>query len=306
MDRKDIISAFEFVVREVERLEKLRQTDWKQAAHEGGLYRLPLTYDDFPKNNDYRECGKAAASRLYEVAREKLRDMSELKGRIKIETFLKPIEIEFAQRALVKREKIDESMADKVIHQAKLKALSGCEDRTYFFPVYSINVEDRDEYSFGAAKFLRAQRFFADNDAEIMRSADADMAEALATGQVKDENSYRNHVSQLFATAKEHYSSCQWLAMVEIKGAEPDIGRTKAREILEYSFNLLRLAANSKDGQFIGSIEDSPVLSSVSHLSLKANKRFAMSHTASYIDYHATPGFMESYRQSDLTPKSWT
>ena len=61
IDRKEIVKLFEFVVQKVDRLEKLRQTDRKQAALEAGLYRLPLTYDDFPKNSDYRGCGKEAA-----------------------------------------------------------------------------------------------------------------------------------------------------------------------------------------------------------------------------------------------------
>ncbi len=285
MKNKEIVKLFEFVAQEVERLNVLRRTDWKKAAEEVGLNRgLPLNYDDFCR--DYCECGKSAARQLYEMAATKLQELPELKDRVKVETFLKPIQVEFAQRALAKRTKIDENFVENLFNEAKLRAKATLEDRIYFFPVYTIAVEKIDEYEFGSAKFVRTNKFFADNDVQLKQSEELAITEFPAA-----------NVADLFSFARKHYGDYRWIACVEIKGAEPDIGWNKAREILEQSLGLLRLSVPSRRGQFVGQIEENPTLRSASHLSLKATKEFETWHSSSYAEPHTAPGFLKDFRQ---------
>jgi hypothetical protein len=292
MKNQDILETFEFVVQEVHRLNLLRRTDWKKAAEEGGLHRLPLSYDDFPKN--HVECGSAAARRLYGIARAKLRELADLNGRVKVETFLRPIEIEFGNRALVKGEKVTEVMVKEIIRAAKTWAKTKLEDRTYFFPVYVIDEQEAEEFEFGAARFLRTQRFLLANESKFKESEDEAVKTRPAIADNADE--FRTHISELFTLAKEHYSDFRWIACVEILNAEPELGLKRAREVLEQSLNLLRLSVPSSRGQFIGLAEDYPTLRSASYLSLRATGEFDTWHTASYAEPHCVRGFVQGFR----------
>ena|SRR5882672_595394 len=169
---QDIVKLFEFVAQEVDRLNELRRNDPKQAAQEIGLHRgLACNYDDFC--NDFYECGKIAARRLYEMAAVKLRSYSKLNGRVKVETFLKPIEVEFAQQGLAKRAKIDQALVAAILREAESRSHAKLEDRTYFFPVYTIAMEGHQEYSVGPVKFVGKQQFFTDNEGGLKSSEDA-------------------------------------------------------------------------------------------------------------------------------------
>ena len=139
MKDQDLVKLFESVVQDVERLKDLRRKDWKKAAQEVGLHRgLPCNYDDFC--NEFFECGKLVARSLYEMAASKLSENPRLRGRVKVETFLKPIEVEFAQQGIMKRAKIDKALMNTVLAEAERRAASTLEDRIYFFPVFTIDV----------------------------------------------------------------------------------------------------------------------------------------------------------------------
>jgi hypothetical protein len=280
-----IIKLLEFVIQEVERLNTLRRTDWKKAAQEVGSDRgLPLNYDDFCKN--YCVCGISASRQLYEMAAAKLQEIPGLKDRVKVETFLKPIEVEFAQRALAQRIKIDEAFVESILHEAEMRATATMENRTYFFPVYTIAVEKIDEYEFGSAKFVRTNKFFADYDVYLK------LSEELAIKEFPESN-----IADLFGFTRKHYGGYRWIACVEIKGAEPEIGWNKAREILEQSLGLLRLSVPRSRRQFIGHIEENRTLRSASYLSLTASQAFKTWHSSSYAEPHVTPEFLNDFRQ---------
>jgi hypothetical protein len=296
MKNQDIVRLFEFVIQEVERLNVLRQKDWKKAAEEVGLDRgLPLNYDDFC--NDYCECGKTASRQLFEMAATKLHETPELRDRVKVGTFLKPIEVEFARWALVKRAKIDEALVQNILREAVSRAKAKLEDRTYFFPVYTIAEEGVDEYEFGSAKFIKTRKFFADNEVQLKLSEESAVKEFPASNDDKDADYAKTHVAKLFGFAREHYGNYRWIACIEIKGAEPDMGWSKAREILEQSLGLLRLSVPSGRKQFIGLIEENTTLRSASYLSLKATKEFETWHSSSYAEPHTVPGFIRDFRQ---------
>lgn len=295
MKNQDIVKLFEFVVQEIERLNVLRHKDWKQAAQEVGLNRgLPLNYDDFC--NDFCECGKEASRRLYEMAAAKLQETSELRDRVKVGTFLKPVEVEFAQRALAKRVKIDEALVKDILREAVTRAKATLEDRIYFFPVYTIAEEGIDEYEFGSAKFIQTRKFFANNGVRLKLSEESAAKEFPASNDAKDADYAKTRVAKLFGFAREHYGNYRWIACVEIKGAEPDMGWNKAREILEQSLGLLRLSVPSGRKQFIGLIEENTTLRSASYLSLKATKEFETWHSSSYAEPHTVPGFIQDFR----------
>jgi len=241
------------------------------------------------------ECGSAAARRLYGMAKAKLRDLADLNGRVKVETFLRPIEVEFGNRALVKGEKITEAMVKEIIQAAKTRAKSKLENRTYFFPVYAIDEQEAEEFEFGAARFLRTQNFLLANESKFKESEDEAVKGRPAIANDADE--FRKHISRLFALAKEHYGDFRWIACVEIHNAEPEIGLNRAREVLEQSLNLLRLTVPSRRGQFIGLAEDYPTLRSASYLSLKATGEFDAWHTSSYAEPHTVRGFIQDFRR---------
>ncbi len=296
MKNQDIVKIFKFVVQEVERLNDLRRQDWKEASQVVGLNRgLPRNHDDFC--NEFFECGKAAARKLYEMAVIKLRSNSKLNGRVRVETFLKPIEVEFAQRGLVNHEEIDETFVKAVLSKAELWVQSKLEDRTYFFPVYTFDVEKAEEYAFGPVKFVRAGKFLNDHEAALKSSEEAKAKSLQKTEGPIEVEGHKTHIAKLFTLAREHYGGYRWIACVEIKGAEPDIGWEKAREVLEQSFGLLRLAAHSREGSFIGLIEENPTLRSASYMSLKSTKEFEVWHSSSYGEPHVTPEFVLDYRR---------
>jgi hypothetical protein len=295
MNDQDLVKLFEAVVHDVERLNELRRKDWKKAAQEVGLHRgLPCNYDDFC--NDFFECGKPVARSLFEMAAAKLSENSKLRGRVKVETFLKPIEVEFAQRGIAKRAKIDKALVNAVFREAERRAASTFEDRVYFFPVYTIDVDNAEEYAFGPVTFFRARKFFKDNEAGLKASAEAAAKGSQKSDNPREAETHKAHISKLFSLAREHYGGYRWIAGIEIKGAEPDIGWKKAREVLEQTLGLLRLAAHSREGSFIGLIDENTTLRSASYMSLKTTKEFDVWHSSSYGEPHVLPGFLQDYR----------
>lgn len=288
MKNRDISTLFEFVSQEVQRLNKLRSTDWKKATEEIGLSRgLPCNYDEFC--NEIYECGESAARQLYEMAAAKLKTIPTLNGRVQVETLLRPIKVELAQRAFVRSANIDEDLVKGILNEAETRALATLEDRTYFFPVYTIDVQGIEEYSVGAVRFVRARTFLAENQAKLKRSKET-------TDTTSETENLKKHISRLFDLAWEHYGNYRWIAGVEIKQAEPDIGWEKAHEILELTLGLLRLSMFSRNGQFIGSIEENPTLRSASYLSLKATDELGTWHRSSYSEPHTGPNFIQDYR----------
>jgi hypothetical protein len=293
---QDIVKLFEFVIQEIDRLAELRRNDWKKASEEIGLNRgLPCNYDDFC--GDFRECGKVAAQKLYEMAAAKLRSNPKLSGRVLTETFLKPIEVELAQKGVVERKKIDQALVTAIMREAESRTCAKLEDRTYFLPVFTIAVENAQEYSFGPVKFVRNQKFFADNEAGLKSSEEATARSLHKSATPKETDDYKTHISNLFKIARDHYASYRWIACIDIREAEPEVGWQKSREIVEQTFGLLRLASRSRSGQFIGLIEENPTPRSASYLSFKQTKEFEVSSSSSYGEPNVIPEFIEDYRR---------
>jgi len=74
------------------------------------------------------------------------------------------------------------------------------------------------------------------------------------------------------------------------------MGWKKAREVLEQTLGLLPLAARSREGSFIGLIDENPTLRSASYMSLKMTAEFDVWHSSSYGEPHVVPGFVQDFR----------
>lgn len=295
MKNQDVVKLFQFVVQEVDRLQRAIETDWKAVAPESWLYQLPASHDRFAVHHYH--CGKAAALQLYELAASRVAETKSLKGRVKVETLLQPIQVELAQRAVAKREPINEKLVKAVLAEAEARAKATLEDRTYFFPVYTIAEEGIHEYAVGAVRFVRTAKFFGDNEAGLKRSEDLIAARRQAGGEPTSGNKPVRCGSDLFQLARAHYAGYRWIAGLEIKGAEPAMGWVKAREILESTLSLLRLAVPSRAGLFVGLVDENPTPRSASYMSLKSDGEFDVWHTSSYAEPHVTAGFLGDYQR---------
>src|SRR4030042_1442804 len=58
--------------------------------------------------------------------------------------------------------------------------------------------------------------------------------------------------------AKDYYMKYPWVAIVEVRKMEPEMGNQQALNILEQTLNCLRLVISSDSNHFIGIVEESP------------------------------------------------
>jgi hypothetical protein len=296
MNNREIVEVFKFTSQEIKRLESLGQTNPKQAAAEIGLHSgIGITHEEFPKI--HYECGKAAAKRLYEMAAKKLLDFADLRGRVEVGTFLKPMTAEFAKRALINGNTINEKLIEMILQEAITRAKGHLENRIYFFPVYALQMQDSEDFVLDGIRFFLVRRFWQEIEPQIERSVDIAVEDEAKKSS--DSKHVRKHLLNLFSLAKQHYGNYRWIACVEIRGAEKSIGWKKAREVLEQTLNLLRLPILSREGQFIGIADESSVPRSNSRVSLNltANNQYEASHSISYVEPHVEKEFLHKFRQ---------
>jgi hypothetical protein len=236
---KDIAAIFSFVVQEVDRInstikhnpnllqEILRKGGMIQKQKEGGW------------NAGGYICGQEAISRLFKLAKEKVNSYPELKRRCKVESFFHPLEDQIARRLIENREEINETKVKEILISAKNAALEKLVDRKYLFPTYAVDWDGGNFIKLGKVEFIKSHAFFQ-SKREVINSS-------IEAGET------------FLKEAEDFYTKYPWIAIVEIKKMEPEIGNQQALNILEQTLNCLRLVIRSNSTHFIGVAEESPL-----------------------------------------------
>jgi hypothetical protein len=274
----NLAEVIRFVVSEVDRLQELQRRDWKSAADQMEISSgMPSADAEFPfRAARHYRCGKVAERRLFEWVAESVQKDPELIGRISPETVFHALQVEIAKNCIEQRQIITPPLAKELEGRAKQKARTKAVDRTYFFPVFSIRTADRNEFSVAGASFAQTKFFFERNKAEWERSVSEELA-GLPEGY--DLASSKKNIEWLHKTAEDYYRQFPSIAAVRIDGAEPELGQTAAKAILESSVNVLRIFVSSNRWQFIGLAEESPVPSGRSWIELQASGGFLAWHS---------------------------
>lgn len=282
------------VVDAVHRIEKLTQADWKAAASEIGLSTgLPVEHGPFPKL--HFQCGKLADRELYELAAERVESDPELNDRIEVEKYLRPLQVEIAQRCLISKTAVTPELVKEIFKVAKDLAKSALVDRTYLFPVYGLNAPQLKEFNLGAALFTQTKLFFERSQVDWQRSVASSLAKWQTGGDISEEG--KRHAEGLFGSSKEHYERFGWIASVEVRQADPAVAWKRARKLLEDSFNILRLLIPSRRGQFVGLPDERPSLQSEAWIERLPGGEFEASLSSNWIEPHAEEGYLEGMKQ---------
>ena len=253
---------------------------------------MPSDRVEFPVRpaHHYR-CGKIAEQRLYGHVAACVRKDRDLTRRISAQTVFRELQVEIAQNCIEQRKPITAQLAADLLASATKHALKKAVDRTYYFPAFSVQTADKDEFTLGAASFFRTKPFFDRHKDAWEQSIDGELAEI---GDDYDKPRVKKNIALLHEMAEKYYRQFPCIASVRIDGAEPDLGRSAAKAILEASFNVLRIFVPSTRDQFVGLAEESPVGTG-----------------KSWIEQHTTGGFiayiMDQYKANHTplrTPSS--
>jgi hypothetical protein len=289
----EIEKVVQFVVDEVSRLEQLRNTDAKAANGEFGLSMgLPAEHGDFPRV--HFQCGKHAGQKLFEVAAKFVEGDAELKGRIEAETYFRPLQVEIAQKCLIDKSAVTTALTERILQTAKAKAKDALLDRIYVFPVYGITADHLDDFTVGVASFVKTNLFFERFQDDWKRSVTLTVNEMASIGEPTDEQ--KKHVEWLRDSSREHYEKFRWVAMVEVQQAGPGVGWRTARKLLENSFHILRLQIPSREGQFIGCHDESPLLQTDARIERLPTGEFKAILTNQWIEPFVESGYLDRMR----------
>jgi hypothetical protein len=246
---KEIAGIFSFVVREVDRISSLLKNEpglFQDIVKKGGMIQKQ-------KGGGYM-CGPEAALQVLELAKERVELYPELKGRCKLNSFLHPLEDQIARRFIENREKISEAAVKELFRSARNAAMEKLIDWKYLFPTYAVHWEGGDFIKLGKVEFIKSHTFFQSNREVINKS--------IENGEI------------FLKDGENFYTRFPWVAIVEIKRMEPEIGHRQASNVLEQTLNCLRLVIRSNSDHFTGIVEECPLSESSSSLAIDENGKF--------------------------------
>lgn len=213
-----LADTIQFVVSEFDRLLELRKHDWKAAVQETELAMgMPSDRVEFPaKPRHYYRCGKKAELRLFEYVADRVRKDSNLTGRISAQTVFRELQVEIAQKCIEQRMPTTYQLAADLFASAKEHASKKAVDRTYYFPVFAVRTADKDEFSVGAASFVRTKTFFERHKDVWEQSIENELAEI---DDDYDKSGVRKNIEWLHEMAEKYYRQFPCIGSVRIDGA---------------------------------------------------------------------------------------
>jgi hypothetical protein len=235
---KEIAEIFTFVAQEADRINSTIQHQpdlLQEILRKGGIIQKRK---EGGWNAGGYICGPEAISRLFKLGKEKVNSYPELRGRCKVESFFHPLEDQIVRRLIENREEINEVIVKEILASAKKSAVEKLVDWKYLFPIYLIQWDGGDFIKLGKVEFIKSDNFFQTEKENINKS--------IETGET------------FLKDAQDFYAKYPWLAIVEVKKMEPEIGYQQALSILEQTLNCLRLVIHSDKYHFIGIAEESP------------------------------------------------
>jgi len=270
---KEIAEIFSFVVREVDRVNSTikEHPDLLQEILRKGA---ELQRQKNGWNAGSYICSPEAISQLFEIAKERVNSYPELKGRCKVESFFRPLEDQIARRLIENREEINEVTIKEIFRSAKNAAMEKLVDWKYLFPIYTIQWDGGDFFKLGKVEFIKSGTFFQNSKEAINKS--------IGTGET------------FLKDAKNFYMKYPWVAIVEVKKMESEIGNQQAFNILEQTLNCLRLVIRSDNDHFIGIVEESPLSEISSSLAIDETGKFLGGKSWKVVQPRVTDEFFKS------------
>jgi hypothetical protein len=245
----DAITILQSVLDDSARLHKMAgEGRFKEAAEESRLSHLPRS------GGGHYMCSERAEQRLAELAQSRINEDKSLKGRIWLRTFHDPLKKELARRGIENQEAITEKVAKEMLQVARSAALATLTTRRYCFPIFCIDEKDVDEFTLGVVHFQRTEKFLAQHQQAWDRSIEKERLKAEAETRFKADPKWPN---KLRVHALTHLKKHGWIASVEIREAEPDVGWQKAESVVDLTMSGLRLLLPRRSGSFIG-LADAP------------------------------------------------
>jgi hypothetical protein len=270
---KEIAEIFSFVVREVDRVNSTikQHPDLLQEILRKGT---ELQKQKNGWNAGGYICSSEAILRLFEIAKEKMNSYPELNGRCRVESFFRPLGDQIARRLIENREEINEVTVKEIFRSAKNSAMEKLVDWKYLFPIYTVQWDSGEYFKLGKVEFIKSDTFFQNNKPGINKS--------IETGET------------FLEEAKDYYMKYPWVAIVEVRKMEPEMGNQQALNILEQTLNCLRLVIRSDSNHFIGIVEESPFSEISSSLAIDETGKFLAGKSWKVVQPRVSDEFFKS------------
>lgn len=285
----DAVTILQSVLNDTARLHRMAtEGRFKEAAKESQLSHLPRS------GGGHYMCSEKAERRLAELAQSRVNDDKSLKGRIWLRTFHNPLKKELARRGIENQEAITEKTTKEMLQAARSAALATLTTRRYCFPVFCIEEKRVDEFTLGAVHFQRTDKFLDQHRQAWDCSVEKERLEAKAETRFKADE---NWPSKLRGHTLTHLKKHGWIASVEIREAEPDVGWQKAESVIDLTMSGLRLLLPRQSGSFIGLADAPREQQHSAGVSITGNEDYAARLSSTFLNPGVEPNFLsESYR----------
>ncbi len=288
---KEIVDAVRFAIEEVARISALAQNPTKESmsvvAKEIGLsFGVPSKL----RRPNYM-WGHAADQRIAKVIEDWVRSDKDLCGRISANTYCQVFRLKVADHGLDQGKSVDGALIRRLLTETKAEVIGTLQTCRYYFPAFCIHQEKLDEFTLGAATFIRPEKFFEQARDKWSESTEKGVLAARQSAALQGKESDGAHVRELFAETETELKKYPWLVSVEIENVERTAGWQKARQAVELACTILRLCLQRSSASFIGIGDESQLRRSQNRFCVGSDGEFHPTNVRRWIDVAVSADF---------------
>ena len=218
-----------FIFEECERIRNMGRDIFKLLPKDEVFFALP-----HPSGRGRMLCGRPAAKRVAKLADE-AGQRSGLSRRVTHQTLRKPTEELLVERFVKEGRELSRKQIDRFLASVARKARAACADITHFIPCTLMTAQDPEALTVGPVIFR--------NRASFRRLMLVHLKEY---GEDEAEESQRDHVRWLMASAARFYRQFDWVAEVTVKGCDLETSKLIAERTTTSALDCLHLILRAR------------------------------------------------------------
>lgn len=222
--KDELVGAVEFVLSEVERLQKI--------LREGGLAALPRDdamhwLPDAPGTGAHILCGRAATQRIATLAEHAGRS-AEVMGQVEARSLDGHVRTLISRRFLGEKRPVTLREVERLLAEAGKLAAAERSARTHFIPCHLVFVQDPPQFAIGPVRFLTKAHFRSRLARRIWNSRD-----------------YLRGDRRFLRDVIGYYASFGWVAEIDIADCDRKTSGARALEVVTRALDCLHLLIGS-------------------------------------------------------------